>query len=133
MMHTKAKWFRYFSYLAGLITMSPIVQYFFPQQGLSLSQISLQDSAGLLFAQHWGFMAFCMGLLLIWAAQAPHQRKLPLVLIALEKFALVLLITLNWQTPALQGMHLAAFFDGTCVLIIGWMLIQIRGGQTPSH
>lgn len=124
MTHTKAKWFKYFSYLAGLITMSPLVQYFFPQQGLSLSQISLQDSAGLLFAQHWGFMAFCMGLLLMWAAQAPNQRKLPLVLVALEKFALVLLIALNWQTPALQGMHLAAFFDAVCALVIVVYLYQ---------
>lgn len=125
MQQDKSKWFQYFSYAAGLITMSPILQFFLPQQGLALSQIQLQEPAAILFAQHWGMMAFCMGLLLIWAAQQPIQRKPVLVLVALEKLALVLIIALNWQSPALQGMHLAAFFDAGCVLVISVYLYRL--------
>lgn len=126
MLQNKAKWFQYFSYVAGLITMSPILQFFLPQQGLALSQIQLQELAAILFAQHWGMMAFCMGLLLIWAAQQPIQRKPVLVLVALEKLALVALIAFNWQTDGLQGMHLAGIFDAICVAVIAIFLIKNR-------
>ncbi len=120
--------------LTGLVTMTPLVQYLLPQFNLRLSGLAVQDETGLLFAQHWGLMAACFGALLIYAAiHAAHRR--PIVMAAMvEKAGLVALIALGWNSAALAGLHLAAWFDGTCVVLYGAYLwtSRMRAPQTAT-
>jgi hypothetical protein len=120
---------RYFDkilYVTGLVTVTPLLQFFLPNLNLGLSGLVVGDDTGLLFARHWGLMAACFGVLLIFAATRPTVR-IPIVMAAMvEKLGLVALIALSWNTPALAGLHLAALFDGACVLLYGAYIYQIR-------
>lgn len=102
---------------------------------LGLSGLVVGDDTGLLFARHWGLMAARFGALLIFAAARPNFRK-PIVLAALvEKLGLMVLIALAWNTPALAGLHVAALFDGACVLLLlyGAYLYQSRAKRIASQ
>lgn len=113
-------------YITGAVTLTPLLQFFLPVFNLGLSGLVVGDDTGMLFARHWGLMAACFGALLLFAAVRPAFRK-PIVLAALvEKLGLVALIVMAWNTPALAGLHLAALFDGTCVLLYGAYLYQTR-------
>lgn len=113
-------------YVTGVVTLTPLLQYFLPTLNLGLSGLVVGDDTGLLFARHWGLMAACFGALLIFAGARPNFRK-PIVLAALvEKLGLVALIVLAWNNPALAGLHVAALFDGACVLLYGAYLYQTR-------
>lgn len=104
-------------YVTGFVTLTPLLQFFAPVINLQLSGLTVGDATGMLFAQHWGLMAACFGSLLIYAASRPALRR-PVMLAALvEKLGLVVLIVMGWNTPQLAGLHVAAFFDGACVLI----------------
>ena len=113
-------------YVTGVVTLTPLLQYFLPTLNLGLSGLVVGDDTGMLFARHWGLMAACFGALLIFAGARPNFRK-PIVLAALvEKLGLVALIVLAWNNPALAGLHVAALFDGACVLLYGAYLYQGR-------
>lgn len=108
----------------GAITMLPVLQYFLPGSMLALQGLSVSDDTGYFFAQHWGFLAFCFGAMLVYAARRPVHRT-PIVLAAgVEKLAFVALIAFNWNYPALQGFHLPAFFDATCVILYALILMS---------
>ena len=116
-------------YITGFVTITPLLQFFAPVMNLQLSNLSVSDATGMLFAQHWGLMAACFGGLLMYAANRPAVRR-PIMLAALvEKLGLVVLIVLGWNAPQLAGLHLAAFFDGACVLIFAAYLAQ----SSTSH
>jgi hypothetical protein len=110
-------------YVTGAITLTPLLQYLLPTWHLQLSGLHVGDETGLLFARHWGLMAACFGGLLILAARDPGVRR-PIVIAALvEKLGLVWLVGQGWSVPALAGLHLAAVFDGLCVLLYAaWLL-----------
>lgn len=120
---------RYFDkilYVTGAVTVTPLLQYFLPTLNLGLSGLSVGDETGMLFARHWGLMAACFGALLIFAAARPAVRR-PIVLAAMvEKLGLVALIVMAWNTPALAGLHVAALFDGACVLLYAAWLYLTR-------
>ena len=118
-----AKYFAPILYVTGLITMVPLAQFFAPASVLSISGLQTGDAVGLLHAQHWGLLAFCIGALLVYAARYPGFRR-PIVLAAgLEKLGLCALVALGWNNPALQGLHPVLFIDGLCVLLyaIWWL------------
>jgi hypothetical protein len=97
-----------------------------PALNLGLSGLAVGDDVGMLFARHWGLMAACFGALLIFSAMRPDVRK-PIVFAALvEKLGLVSLIAMGWNTPALAGLHLTAFFDGACVFLYGAYLYRVQ-------
>ncbi len=111
-------------YITGFVTITPLLQFLAPTMNLQLSNLTVGDATGMLFAQHWGLMAACFGALLMFAASRPAVRR-PIMLAALvEKLGLVVLVVLGWNTPQLAGLHLAAFFDGACVLIYAAYLLQ---------
>lgn len=113
-------------YLTGLVTFTPLLQYFLPTVNLGLSGLVVGDEVGLLFARHWGLLAACFGALLVYAGARPAVRR-PIVLAALvEKLGLVALILMAWNAPALAGLHVAALFDGLCVLLYGAYLWHTR-------
>ena len=120
---------RYFDkilYVTGVVTLTPLLQFFLPTLNLGLSGLVVGDDTGLLFARHWGLMAACFGALLIFTAARPAFRK-PIVFAAMvEKLGLVALVVMAWNTPALAGLHLAALFDGLCVLLYGAYIYQTR-------
>jgi hypothetical protein len=123
--------FTWLLYLTGAVTLTPLLQYLLPTWHLQLSGLQVMDETGLLFARHWGLMAACFGGLLILAARDPGLRR-PIVIAALvEKLGLVLLVAQGWNVPALAGLHLAAVFDGLCVLLYaGWLLGTGRAART---
>jgi len=113
-------------YVTGAVTVTPLLQYFLPALNLGLSGLAVGDEAGLLFARHWGLMAACFGALLIYAALRPAHRN-PIVCAAMaEKAGLVVLIIMGWNNPALAGLHVAAVFDGVCVLVYAAYLLRSR-------
>jgi pimeloyl-ACP methyl ester carboxylesterase len=112
--------------VSGAVTMLPVLQFFAPVQFLEHSSgIVIADDAGLLFARHWGLLAFSMGALLVYAARHPEARKPIVLAAAVEKLGLVVAIALAWGNPAMQGLHLAAIFDGACVLLYATWLLGI--------
>ena len=113
-------------YVTGAVTVTPLLQFFLPTVNLGLNGMVVGDDTGMLFARHWGLMAACFGALLIFAAARPAFRK-PIVFAAMvEKLGLVALIVMGWNTPGLAGMHLAAVFDGACVLLYAAYLFRSR-------
>jgi hypothetical protein len=110
--------------VSGAVTMLPVLQFFAPTQFLEhASGITIAGDAGLLFARHWGLLAFSMGALLVYAARHPEARKPIVLAAAVEKLGLVIAIALMWSNPAMQGLHIAAVFDGACVLLYAtWLL-----------
>jgi xanthine/uracil permease len=113
-------------YVTGAVTMTPLLQFFFPALNLGLNGLVVGDDAGLFFARHWGLMAACFGALLLFAAARPAVRQ-PIVMVALvEKLGLVMLIGSNWNTPPLAGLHGAAIFDGICVVLYGAYLYRAQ-------
>lgn len=111
-------------YVTGFVTLTPLLQYFAPVMNLQLSNLTVGDATGILFAQHWGLMAACFGALLIYAARQPALRRPVMAAALAEKLGLVILIALGWSNPQLAGLHVAAFFDGACVLIYGAYLLR---------
>jgi len=56
---------------------------------------------------------------------ANGTRHLPIVLAAaIEKLGLVICVATNWQVAALQGLHVAAVFDGICVMLYATLLLR---------
>lgn len=118
--------------VTGAVTLTPLLQFFLPTLNLSLSGLVVADEAGLLFARHWGLMAACFGVLLIFAAAYPAVRKPVIAAALVEKLGLVSLIVMAWNNPALAGLHLAALFDGACVLLYGAYLFRVRNAETST-
>ena len=103
--------------ITGLITMLPVLQFFAPDFMLQQQSLTVSDDAGRLFARHWGLVVFCIGALLVYAGSHPSARR-PIVTAGLvQKSGLVALLLLNWNNPALQGLHIVAVFDALCVVL----------------
>ncbi len=118
---------RWLLLLTGAATASVGLAFFAPQTVLGLLGVSVAGSGGLFFAQHWALQVGCVGALLMLAASRPALR-VPVVVVAMvEKAALIGLVLLNWQDPALAGLHLAVGFDSLCVLLYAVWL-----GKKPS-
>lgn len=112
--------------VTGAITALPILQFFFPVQVLKLlNKFDIKDDAGLFFARHWGLLAFCIGVLLMYAAWHPELRTPIMLLAALEKAGIVGLVALHWQRPYAKGLIGAAVFDSICVVLYGAYLLRV--------
>lgn len=128
------KYFTAILYVTGIITMTPLAQFFAPTAVLGISGLQVGDAVGLFHAQHWGLLAFCFGALLVYAARHPEMRR-PIVLAAgLEKLGLVALVAINWNTAALQGLHAALVIDGICVVLyaLWWFSTPAIKGQATA-
>jgi len=116
----------------GVITALAGVQFIAPVPFLAAQGMAVGDPAGLFFARHWGMLVACLGVLMVWAASRPGLR-VPVVITALvEKLALVLMVALAWNEPALQGLHAAAVFDSACVLVYGLWLLKRPAAQRDA-
>ena len=104
-------------YVSGTVTMLAGLQFVAPTLFLQASGMQVSDVTGLFFARHWGLMAFVVGALIIYAVKQVQARRAILLAAAVEKLGLVLMLAINWNEPALQGLHIAAIFDGSCVLL----------------
>lgn len=106
--------------------MMPILQFIFPHFMLQQQSLNIGNDTGLLFAQHWGLLVFCIGGLLVYAAHNPSFRTPILVVATIEKLGLIYLVVSQWQNPALQGFHLPVYFNTSCVLIYAVYLLSSR-------
>ncbi|MFZ6708492.1 hypothetical protein [Undibacterium sp. TC9W] len=113
-------------YVSGTVTMLAGLQFIAPTLFLQASGMQVGDVTGQFFARHWGLMAFVLGALIIYAVKQTQARKAILLAAAVEKLGLVTMVAINWAEPALQGLHIAAFFDGACVVLY---LIYLLGKQ----
>lgn len=120
-------------YITGIITMLPVLQFIFPHFMLQQQSLIVGNDTGLLFAQHWGLLVFCIGGLLVYAANNPTFRTPVLVVATIEKLGLIYLVVSQWQNPALQGFHLPVFFDTFCVLIYVIYLVGQRKSISVSE
>ncbi len=112
--------------VTGLITMLPVVQFFAPEFMLEQQSLTVSDDAGRLFAQHWGLVVFCIGALLVYAANHPGARRSIVSAGLIQKLGLVVLLLINWNNPALQGLHLVAVFDALCVILYAIYLFSSK-------
>jgi hypothetical protein len=112
--------------VTGIVTASPILQFFFPVQVLKrLNKLEIHDEAGLFYARHWGLLACSIGLLLIYAATHPDIRT-PIMLSALlEKMGIVMFGVIHRNRPYMQGMRIAVIFDAICSLLYAIFLSGI--------
>jgi hypothetical protein len=112
--------------ITGAITALVVVQFFFPAKVLKLlNQIEIHDEAGLMFARHWGLLAFSMGALLIYAADHPQARAAIMLFALIEKVGLVALIVGHSKRPYTRGLRLTALFDSICSVLYATYLIGV--------
>ena len=109
--------------VTGLITMAPIVMFFFPWAMLNLFGLNVGREAGVPFTKHWGLLAFCFGALLVYSAKHVELRRPIVIAAAIEKIGLCVIIAMAWNEPSLQALRPILFVDGIIVLIYGvWLL-----------
>ena len=109
--------------ITGIITMLPIVMFFFPWAMLSLFGLNVGREAGVPFTKHWGLLDFCFGALLVYSAKHVELRRPIVIAAAIEKIGLCVIIAMAWNEPSLQALRPILFVDGIIVLIYGvWLL-----------
>ena len=109
--------------ITGIITMLPIVMFFFPWAMLSVLGLDVGREAGVPFTKHWGLLAFCFGALLVYSAKHVELRRPIVIAAAIEKIGLCVIIAMAWNEPSLQALRPILFVDGLIVLIYGvWLL-----------
>ena len=109
--------------ITGIITMLPIVMFFFPWAMLSLFGLNVGREAGVPFTKHWGLLAFCFGALLVYSAKHVELRRPIVIAAAIEKIGLCVIIAMAWNEPSLQALRPILLVDGIIVLIYGvWLL-----------
>lgn len=116
--------------ISGIVTMLAGLQFLGPAEFLGALGMKVGDSTGLFYARHWGALVLCLGALIVAAASRPALRVPVVAAAAAEKLALVVMVILAWQDPALAGLHGAAVFDSVCVLLYALWLVQ--AGKKPS-
>ncbi len=111
-------------WVTGAITMLPLLQFLAPRLGLKLLyKVEVNDPVGLLFARHWGLLAFVLGALLFYAAGHPEIRRPVLFAAMVEKAGLVGLLAAQRKAPSAGGLRLTLAFDALCSLLYaGWLL-----------
>ncbi|MFZ6767942.1 hypothetical protein ACO0LM_12760 [Undibacterium sp. Di26W] len=119
-------------YVSGVVTMLAGLQFLAPTLFLQASGMQVGDVTGLFFARHWGLMAFVVGALILYAVKQVEARRAILLAAATEKLGLVVMLLINWSEPALQGLHIAAIFDGACVLLYLIYLLEKPAQATVS-
>ena len=103
--------------VTGIATATMIAAFFAPE--FVLGQLFINpptDPVSLAVTRHWGVLAFCFGVLLIYAAYRRDARKPVLIVIILEKVVLVaglLLLPLELQS----GAYVVAASDATFSLL----------------
>jgi hypothetical protein len=112
--------------VTGVITASPVLQFFAPGPGLKLLfKVEPPEGAGGFFARHWGLVVFAFGALLVYAGFHPEVRTPLLVVAIAEKLGLVALVAANWKEPWAAGFKLSAAFDSLCCLLYGLYLLGL--------
>ena len=112
--------------VSGVVTMLAGVQFFAPALVLRASGVPVTEAAGLFYAQHWALLVLVVGALLLYAARHPEVRRPILLAVGAEKVGFVGLVLMQWQEPALQGLHLAAPFDAVCVVLYALIIAGRR-------
>lgn len=120
--------------ITGIITMLPIVMFFFPWAMLSFLGLDVGREAGVPFTKHWGLLAFCFGALLVYSAKHVELRRPIVIAAAIEKIGLCVIIAMAWNEPSLQALRPILFVDGAIVLIYGvWLLSGASSAPEPAR
>lgn len=112
-------------HMTGAITAATLAQFLAPRAFLKhISKIEMTDEASLLFARHWGLLAFVIGALLMYAGSHAEIRQPVVAAALLEKAGLVAFIFRDWRKDYTKGLRVAALFDAACVLAYGLYLLN---------
>ena len=117
--------------ITGIITMLPIVMFFFPWAMLSFLGLDVGREAGVPFTKHWGLLAFCFGALLVYSAKHVELRRPIVIAAAIEKIGLCVIVAMAWNEPSLQALRPILFVDGLIVLIYCVWLLS-GSSSTPN-
>ncbi len=120
--------------ITGIITMLPIVMFFFPWAMLSIFGLNVGREAGVPFTKHWGLLAACFGALLVYSAYHAELRRPIVIAAAIEKIGLCVIVAMAWNEPSLQALRPILFVDGLIVLIYGvWLLSGASSAPEPAR
>jgi hypothetical protein len=112
-------------HITGAITAATLAQFLAPKAFLRhICKIDIAGEANLLFARHWGLLAFVIGALLMYAGGHPEIRVPVVAAAALEKAGLVVFIFRDWRMQYAKGLRVAALFDAACVVTYALYLMQ---------
>lgn len=111
-------------YIAGGIMLLVGLQFIAPLPLLQAQKLVVTDSAGILFARHWGLLVACLGGLLIYSASHPECRTPVIVAVTIEKICLVGVLLMSLNDPALKPMQPVIVLDGVFVILF---LIYLLG------
>ena len=117
--------------VTGIITMMPIVMFFFPWAMLNIFGLNVGREAGVPFTKHWGLLAFCFGALLVYSAKHVELRRPIVIAAAIEKIGLCVIVAMAWNEPSLQALRPILFVDGIIVVIYGVWLLS-GASSTPA-
>ncbi len=114
--------------LTGLVTCSSATSFFKPELFYTQEQLLVLRANPLaeLFARHRGLVVFSVGLLLLYAAFQPNSRRTIVFAALLEKAGLVYLLVQQWSHPLISPLHMAAYFDSSCVVLYSLYLVKSR-------
>ncbi|MET3139525.1 hypothetical protein AAKU61_003906 [Undibacterium sp. GrIS 1.2] len=116
-------------YIAGGIMLLVGLQFIAPLPLLQAQKLVVTDSAGILFARHWGLLVACLGGLLIYSASHPECRTPVIVAVTIEKICLVGVLLMSLNDPALKPMQPVIVLDGVFVILF---LIYLVGKKNDN-
>jgi len=111
-------------YVSGIVTLLGGLQFFAPSAVLRLSGVAVTETTGLFYAQHWALLVLVIGAMLLYAVRHVELRRPILLAVGAEKLGLVGMLLMQWSEPALQGLHPAAAFDATCLVLYAIYLLR---------
>ena len=121
-------------YIAGGIMLLVGLQFIAPLPLLQAQKLVVTDSAGILFARHWGLLVACLGGLLIYSASHPECRAPVIVAVTIEKICLVAVLLMSLNDPALKPMQPVIVLDGVFVILFLIYLLGRNGsGDANTH
>ncbi|MCU6435488.1 hypothetical protein LPB67_17055 [Undibacterium sp. Jales W-56] len=115
--------------IAGGIMLLVGLQFIAPAQLLHIQNLVVADSAGLLFARHWGLLVACLGGLLMYSAFLPALRTPVIIAVTIEKICLVGVLLGSLNDPALKPMLPVIALDGLFVIVF---LLYLSGKRDPA-
>ncbi|MFZ6844452.1 hypothetical protein [Undibacterium sp. RuTC16W] len=114
----------------GIIMLLVGLQFIAPQQLLHIQNLVVSDSAGLLFARHWGLLVACLGGLTVYSAYHPPLRAPVIIAVTIEKICLVGVLLASMDDPALKPMLPVIALDGLFIVLF---LLYLSGKRNAAE
>lgn len=112
-------------HMTGAISAATLAQFLAPRVFLRhICKIDISDEGALLFARHWGLLAFVIGGFLMYAGSHAEVRVPVMAAAVLVKAGFAAFIFRDWRKQHAKGLRLPALFDAGCVLVYAVYLLH---------